>query len=318
MNNTRIFPRRKRGRKYRQLIFSAAGRIKKRDILIPAILILLGIGACAYLWPRPQEPTEGGAKAEDETIPGPAFLPLDYSTRVINKGDTLSEIAQDNGLRVDSLISCNGISNSRGIRYGDTLKIPNQDGIIYAAKAGDTIDTVAARFSLPIEQLKAVNHCETLFPGEALFLPGAKMGDEELRHINGDIFIMPARGAVAAPFGACDNPFTGVQRFHHGVDLAVPWGSPVRASMGGRVIAACRNDPSLGNYIVISHTGGYDTYYFHLSAMSVKSGQRVNQGQVIGRVGDTGAVTGTHLHFGISRNGVYCNPLKIVGKVISN
>ena len=83
---------------------------------------------------------------------------------------------------------------------------------------------------------------------------------------------------------------------HAGVDFRAPSGHPVRAAAAGRVTMARRNG-GYGNMVEIDHGRGMTTRYAHLSAILVKSGQRVRPGQIIGRVGSTGRSTGPHLHY---------------------
>ncbi|MEO5378062.1 MAG: peptidoglycan DD-metalloendopeptidase family protein [Magnetococcus sp. DMHC-6] len=106
------------------------------------------------------------------------------------------------------------------------------------------------------------------------------------------------------------HPIFGYTRAHKGVDYAAPTGTPVRASANGRVIF--KGDKSgYGNMIVIHHNDTYTTAYAHLSsyAKNLHEGSTVQQGQVIGKVGMTGAATGPHLHYEVRVNDVQTNPL---------
>ena len=98
---------------------------------------------------------------------------------------------------------------------------------------------------------------------------------------------------------------------HAGIDLAVPVGSDVRASGGGRVIET-GNDPAYGLFIRITHGAGYETMYGHLSRLVVARGDAVTEGQVIGLSGNTGRSTAPHLHFEVRVNGRSVNPLTLV------
>jgi murein DD-endopeptidase MepM/ murein hydrolase activator NlpD len=92
------------------------------------------------------------------------------------------------------------------------------------------------------------------------------------------------------------------------VDLSAPQGTVVRAAMEGK-ISALSYDRTYGNFIIISHPGGYQTMYAHLNTVSVKKGDQVIQGAQIGTVGSTGYSTGPHLHFAIFKNSRAVNPL---------
>jgi len=118
----------------------------------------------------------------------------------------------------------------------------------------------------------------------------------------------PARGILTSGFGNRVSPFTGIIRFHGGIDIGADPGTPVIAAAAGEVIQA----EYMGGYgytILIYHGGGFTTVYGHLSGFAVSKGQKVKQGQVIGYVGSTGFTTGPHLHFEVRINGVQKNPL---------
>ena len=113
--------------------------------------------------------------------------------------------------------------------------------------------------------------------------------------------------ANTSPFGDRDAPTAGASTNHKGVDLAAPENTEIGAARSGTVIAATYN-PSSGYYVVIEHDNGYRSVYMHMNYFDVSVGQQVSQGQTIGYCGSTGVSTGSHLHFGISQNGVYKNP----------
>ena len=117
---------------------------------------------------------------------------------------------------------------------------------------------------------------------------------------------------VSSPFGFRESPTTGASKYHQGVDLAAPAGTPIIASRGGTVTVAGYSN-SAGYYVTINHGDGFSSIYMHMTNYVVSSGQKVNQGQTIGYVGSTGISTGNHLHFGIAQNGAYVNPCNYVG-----
>ena len=111
----------------------------------------------------------------------------------------------------------------------------------------------------------------------------------------------------SSPFGERESPGGVGSTNHQGVDLAGPEGTPIYASKSGTVTVA-KSSRSAGNYVTINHGGGYSSIYMHMQYYVVSKGQTVKQGQVIGYMGSTGVVTGTHLHFGIIKDGSYVNP----------
>jgi murein DD-endopeptidase MepM/ murein hydrolase activator NlpD len=108
------------------------------------------------------------------------------------------------------------------------------------------------------------------------------------------------------------HPILHVEKAHLGIDYAAPVGTPVWASAGGRVLEAGMKRGS-GNTIVIAHSNGINTRYYHLSrfARGLHAGQLVKQKDVIGFVGTTGLSTGPHLHFSVTKNGAFVDPNKM-------
>lgn len=106
------------------------------------------------------------------------------------------------------------------------------------------------------------------------------------------------------------HPLYGFNRAHLGVDYGAPYGSPVVAVSSGTVVSAAWAGDG-GRQVHIRHSGGYETFYLHLSSFApgIVPGARVDQGQLIGRVGATGAATGPHLDFRIRRSGAFVNPV---------
>lgn len=107
------------------------------------------------------------------------------------------------------------------------------------------------------------------------------------------------------------HPVLHTARAHRGVDYGAPAGAPVVAVAGGAVVSASF-DTTNGRMVRLRHPSGYESYYLHLSrfAPGVRPGARVDQGQTIGFVGSTGLATGPHLHYGLTRGGVFVNPLR--------
>ncbi len=113
---------------------------------------------------------------------------------------------------------------------------------------------------------------------------------------------------ITSQFGWRIHPIHRVRRFHEGVDLACPSGTPIRAAAGGVVIVAANYGP-YGKHVVVDHGGRISTLYGHCSRLQVSVGMKVRQGQVIANVGSTGLSTGPHLHFGKLRDGSPISPM---------
>ena len=112
---------------------------------------------------------------------------------------------------------------------------------------------------------------------------------------------------ISSPYGKRKHPVTGKYRMHHGIDLAGTWQENVSVSADGTVVFAGYHG-SFGKVIRIKHNYGIMTTYGHLAKINVRSGDLVNEGQVIGKMGKTGRVNGAHLHYEISVDGKSQNP----------
>jgi murein DD-endopeptidase MepM/ murein hydrolase activator NlpD len=119
----------------------------------------------------------------------------------------------------------------------------------------------------------------------------------------------PVRGWITSPFGNRTSPFSGILKFHEGLDIAAQTGTPVMAPADGVVVKAGFST-GYGNMVEISHGYGIKTIFGHNSRLNVKAGQRVKRGDVISYVGDSGSSTGPHLHYEVRLNGLPVNPIK--------
>ena len=137
--------------------------------------------------------------------------------------------------------------------------------------------------------------------------------NKSLRKYDGGMFKFPCPNytRISDDYGNRMHPILGVEKFHNGVDLAAPSGSPILAAYDGDVVSAGYSS-SMGNYIMIDHGDSLYTIYMHASALYVSTGQTVSKGDKIAAVGSTGRSTGPHLHFGVRQNGNYVSPWKFL------
>jgi murein DD-endopeptidase MepM/ murein hydrolase activator NlpD len=117
---------------------------------------------------------------------------------------------------------------------------------------------------------------------------------------------------VTSRYGMRRHPILGYSRQHNGTDFGAPYGTPVRSTAAG-VITGRGRDGGRGNFVILRHANGFASHYYHLNrfASGLRTGMRVEQGQVIGTVGSTGLASGPHLHYGLLKNGRYLNPLRL-------
>ena len=139
-----------------------------------------------------------------------------------------------------------------------------------------------------------------------LILTTGEIGED---YVGGE-FLWPAPGykTITSPFGTRFHPILHVYRTHYGIDIGAPKGAYVVAANSG-VVTTASYLSSYGNAVIIDHGGGVSTVYAHGSEILTTVGTQVNKGDIIMKVGSTGLSTGPHLHFGVTVNGKYVNPM---------
>jgi len=249
-------------------------------------------------------------------------IPLDltetfeWTTHIVAPGETISGIAVQHSVSMESIIALNDIRESWNLQTGRALRIPNMNGIPYTVMENDTFEGIAQSMGIPLNVLLDANDINdnTIVPGQILFIPGGRMDVAAFRRAiwrQPERLTRPVPGRITSGFGWREDPFAPGSRrmqLHRAVDLAGRTGDPVRAAKGGTVIHRGAN-PTYGNFIIIRHGEDYQTLYAHLSAFSVRAGETVRQGQEIGRIGSTGRATGPHLHFALFYRGEPINPI---------
>ncbi len=239
-----------------------------------------------------------------------------FQTYKVKSGESISTITRKFGLsNISTLIALNGISNVKSLREGQTLKIPSFDGLIHKVGCGESLTGISGKYHVSVEELCDANDLssQVLKQGQELFIPGARMAAAELKKAMGELFANPisAKYRLTSYFGPRKDPFTGVASNHTGIDMACPTGTPIGAMMSGKVVVAGWSNV-FGNYVIISHGNGYQSLYGHMSKITVKKGAKVEQGQKIGLVGNTGYSTGSHLHLTVYKNGKLTDPLSLI------
>ena len=248
------------------------------------------------------------------------FTSIDH---IVRPGENVSRLANEYSVTMESIIALNDLKDASVLRVGRMVKIPNMNGIPYTVKKDDTISKIAEKEKIPENAILDANDLpsDMIYPGQVLFLPGARMNSSAYlaaikRGTTEKLMINPVSGKlhITSSYGWRLDPVypkSGVRRFHEGIDLRGAWGAPVKAVLSG-VVDEIGNNRVLGNFIIINHNG-YNSLYAHLSGFSVQKGDRVNQGQEIGKIGDTGYTTGSHLHFAVyDKNGNSVNPLGLL------
>jgi murein DD-endopeptidase MepM/ murein hydrolase activator NlpD len=123
--------------------------------------------------------------------------------------------------------------------------------------------------------------------------------------------IWPVHGFVTSEFGSRISPISGMPKFHEGLDIAAPYGSPIFAPSDGFVTFTGYKG-GYGNTLVVDHGYGVSTMFAHTSSILAKEGQKVKRGQLVAFVGSTGAATGPHLHYEVHVDGVPTDPMRYI------
>ena len=129
--------------------------------------------------------------------------------------------------------------------------------------------------------------------------------------------IMPVSGAITSYFGMRKDPITLKQSQHYGVDIAGEKGLPIKAAQDG-IVDKVEQTQILGRSVTLKHSGGLETIYGHCSEILVKKNQVIKQGDFIAKVGDTGIVTSSHLHFEVLKDGIQIDPLDMINSVLKS
>lgn len=124
-------------------------------------------------------------------------------------------------------------------------------------------------------------------------------------------YCTPVKGTLTSEFGYREHPLEGEERFHYGIDLAADTGTAIQCFADGTVTALGESS-SYGQYLIVTHAGGYSTLYAHCSKLIASSGSDVEKGETIAEVGETGNTTGPHLHFELHQGSMYLNPIYYV------
>jgi lysostaphin len=199
------------------------------------------------------------------------------------------------------------ITESPGV-HSLRLEYSSPDGILRTESRSITVRRTAWR----VQRLRMKRSTERLYN-----FPGARQEDAQVtaatRAQSPAIlwrgrFLIPTRGRLATPFGVKRIRNGRTTYYHRGLDLAAPTGTPVLAPNAGRVVLA-RVFKKYGHTVVLDHGLGVTSLYIHMSAFTVREGDRVDRGRLIGRVGAEGVATGPHLHWSLYVHGNAVSPL---------
>ena len=228
------------------------------------------------------------------------------------KNFTVYELCSRCNINYDTVVTLNSISSKDDVIKGKTLIIPTVQGLFIPLDKGKTSIEVILHENYKNQNLTKPTLYFTIEGRSFVFLQGKRLSPTERAFFLDSGLMLPLEENtfyVSSEFGARKNPLSGQIKNHNGIDLAAQEGTPVYAIKDGDVAYAVSNDPTFGNYVVLSHDLGKQTsVYAHLSKIFVDQYSFVKKGTVIGLVGHTGMATGDHLHFEIRKGGKALNP----------
>ncbi|HXS14578.1 MAG TPA: peptidoglycan DD-metalloendopeptidase family protein [Candidatus Saccharimonadales bacterium] len=246
-------------------------------------------------------------------------------TYTVERGDTLSSIAQKFGVSVDTLKWQNDLT-SDSVTAGDSLDILPVTGVAYKVRSGDTVYSIAKKFATNPQKIVdfpfndfADPETFTLVSGEIIIVPDGVNPANQSQSIYQTQYAEVPTSSTSTQTPSAGGfiwPITGIITqyftiYHNALDIAGPVGTPIYAARAGTIMeASCGWNYGYGCHVLMDNGGGYSTMYAHMvSQPAVSVGQSVNQGQLIGYRGDTGNSTGPHTHFEIRIGGHAVNPL---------
>ncbi len=226
-----------------------------------------------------------------------AIAPAEGTVVTVQPGQNMLAIALQNGLSVSELSKLNGIKT---VQPGQYVFIPASARPVEVTTSGQL---QASAVAAPVKSQRTL-HLETQ---RALLGRASALLASYTPPKPSDSYIWPLSGRLTSYFGRRNISVNG-NTFHAGLDIAAKTGTPIAASRPGTVTKASWGG-SYGYVVYLDHGDGSQSRYAHQSQLNVRVGQYVNQGDIIGYVGSTGASTGPHLHFEIRFNGRSVDPL---------
>jgi murein DD-endopeptidase MepM/ murein hydrolase activator NlpD len=208
-----------------------------------------------------------------------------------------------------SLVSC-----STG-RAPTPLPVMPVTGTYHIVRPGETLAAIGRTYSISWQTLAQVNHLTNphyLEVGQSIWIPSPARDS----HDNAAALVIPVRIPAAQPLqwpatGTLSSAF-GLRggRFHSGIDVSAERGTPIVAAASGVIVFSGRGPAGYGNMVMLDHGGGLVTLYAHNERNLVQEGERVQRGQPVGLMGDSGRASGTHVHFEVHQDGKLVDPLR--------
>lgn len=241
----------------------------------------------------------------------PLGTPVMYRYQVADS-ETLISLASRFTLPYSTLATINRIPRNAQLATAQEIIVPAASGLFVPLEPTSDLERLIYERRLNREELPSFIPVNVEHAGQTqqfLLLPGEDFDTLERIAFFGRLFQNPIRsGRISSAFGPRPDPFSGEPSYHFGVDFATAENQRVYAAREGTVSRIGINDPIYGNYVMVTHSGGFETLYAHMNSILVREGQRVTNSSVLGGVGSTGHSTGPHVHFEVHHYGRIIDP----------
>jgi len=230
-------------------------------------------------------------------------------TRMLLKTESFNQVRQDReNLRKDYKQMAQ-IAHDRDVQVASLGALANEVASLYGLKQNKLGVTKAAAAA----SIAAAPTPSTLALNDDVNQQDVKLSIDQFyklraQALSGQVS-RALEGGLTPSFGEREDPFNGEGKFHSGLDIEAPYGTPVRAAADGEATGQ-EMGAGYGRQVVLNHGHDVLTVYGHLSSVAVLPGQHVTRGQVIGYVGQSGRATGPHLHYEVRVHNVPVNPHK--------
>jgi murein DD-endopeptidase MepM/ murein hydrolase activator NlpD len=266
--------------------------------------------------PRPT--ATAGASAPALAAPVSKPVATASTVHIVNKGDTLHNIARRNHVPVGELARANNLDQSAKLSIGMKLTVPGAKGamaepaVAPAAPAQQQMAALsppATRAVTPAASQQSARLAQSNVNVQTEDKPAEPAANAKPSETTSALpsFRWPVRGKVITGYGAKTNG-----KANDGINLAVPEGTPVKAAEDGVVAYSGNELKGYGNLILVRHSNGYVTAYAHASELLVKRGDTIKRGQIIAKSGQSGEASSPQLHFEIRKGSSPVDPLQFL------
>ena len=235
---------------------------------------------------------------------------IELSDITVQPGDTLYSLSRKYAVPVNDLAVMNKLTPPFNLSVGQKLRVPQSGKLVATAKTKHVAPETKTQ-----QTATSVKQSKTVVAQSKPVQPAKKISSDPTKKLpkiterSSSKFSWPVRGKILSAYGAKSNGL-----FNDGINIAAKRGASVKAAENGVVAYAGNEVKGMGNLIIVQHAAGWMTVYAHMDSLAVRRGTRVNVGQKIGTVGETGKVDSPQLHFEIRKGTKAYNPTQYLKK----